>query len=434
MRLLLLLTFLISLSFANYPKTYAKLGTPLFHALEHFEKLQDISSLNELIQKYKSDANKAILYGNEVEVTKDKKQKILYLKKLRKLQSLYNKLLHSLHLRISKSIKDNDYDLFLKLTSYAFEDLFINTNLRNEAINFYSKHKHEKSLKCFVLDKNIADEELYTKTKELFAAEIIRSSYNSDSQNKSKKSVSISTKRVKNTIEVYLHNKNIYDVTIKVKYTIKNITMSVKPNTEFVLKARSKYHFTSLILGSGKSKYGFTWSYIMGSKNAIHDNSYVYRLPFKVGTSHVVSQGYNGAKTHKGSSAYSIDFPMPIGTKIYAARDGLVIKTKSNSDRGGYDKKFASSGNYVRVMHSDGTFATYYHLKYHGVIVKKGDRVSRGEPLGYSGNTGYTSGPHLHFSVFKAQSATKRVTVPTIFRTEKGLMKEPMQGQYYKAI
>ena len=172
----------------------------------------------------------------------------------------------------------------------------------------------------------------------------------------------------------------------------------------------------------------------MGSKNAIHDNNYIYGLPFKKGTSHVVSQGYNGQKTHKGSSAYSIDFPMPVDTKIYAARGGIVVKTKANSDVGGYDKKYASSGNYVRVMHSDGTFATYYHLKYHGVSVKVGEKVSKGEPIGYSGSTGYSSGPHLHFSVFKAKSAGKRETIPTKFRIAKGILENPIRGKYYGSI
>jgi len=433
LRLLLLFTFLLSLCFANnsnYPKTYNKLGTPLYNAAEHFLKYEKISNLKVLVQEYTNEVDATILYGYEADISKDKKKK--YLKKLRKLQSSYDRLLHSLHISISKSIKNEDYKLFLELTSYPFDGLFANIHLRNQAITFYTKNK--KNLKYMVLEKNMADEKLYNETQELFAAEIEHSSYNSKTQKKSKKSVMITAKRVKNTIEVYLHNKNIYDVTIRVRHTVKNMIMSIKPLTEFVLKAKSAYHYTTLVLGSGKSQYGFSWSYTMGSKNAQHDNSYVYRLPFKKGTSHVVSQGYNGKDTHKDSAAYSIDFPMPKGTKIYAARDGIVVKTKSNSDIGGYDKKYANSGNYVIVMHSDGTFAIYYHLKYHGVIVKVGERVLKGEPLGYSGNTGYSSGPHLHFSVLKAKSVGKRETIPTKFRTIKGILENPIRGIYYKAI
>ena len=85
----------------------------------------------------------------------------------------------------------------------------------------------------------MADEKLSNETQELFTAEIEHSSYNSVTQIKSKKSVAITTKRVKNTIEVYLHNKNIYDLTIKVKHNVKNIIMSIKPHKEFVLEAKA---------------------------------------------------------------------------------------------------------------------------------------------------------------------------------------------------
>lgn len=386
------------------------------------------------IQEYKDEVDRTIVYGYEADTSKDKKKNKAYLKKLRKLQSSYDKLLHSLHVNISKSIQNEDYKLFVELISYPFNGLFVNTHLCNKAITFYAKHKNENNLECLVLEKNMADEKLSNETQELFAAEIEHSSYNSVTQIKSKKSVTITTKRVKNTIEVYLHNKNIYDLTIKVRHNVKNIIMSIKPHKEFVLEAKSTYHYTTLVLGSGKSQYGFSWSYTMGSKNAQHDKNYVYRLPFKKGTSHVVSQGYNGHDTHKGSSVYSIDFPMPKGTKIYAARGGIVVKTKLNSDVGGYDKKYASSGNYVRVMHKDGTFATYYHLKYNGMIVKVGEKVSKGEPLGYSGSTGYSSGPHLHFSVFKATSTGKHETIPTKFSTLNGILENPIRGIYYKVI
>ncbi|MDF1884459.1 M23 family metallopeptidase, partial [Sulfurimonas sp. SAG-AH-194-C21] len=431
LKFLLILTLTFSLSLeaqSNYPQTYEKLGTPLFNAAQHFLSYKQISNLKELIIEYKNEVDVTIINGFIADNSKEKNQKRAYLLKLRKLQSSYNKLLHNLHLSIGKSIEDDDYKLFLKLTSYAFDGLLMNSNLRKQAMTFYAKHKHEKNLKCMVLEKNLAYDMLSVETQELFAAEIIHSSYNSESTEKTKKSVYISALRVENTIKIFLYNKNIYDVTMRMHYTIKNINMSTKPPHEFVLKAKSKYHYVTLVLGSGESQYGFSWSYAMGSKDALHDEKYLYKLPYKKGTSHIVSQGYNGRDTHKGSSAYSIDFAMPIGTKVYASRAGVVVKTKSNSDIGGYDKKYASSGNYVKLMHNDGTFAIYYHLKYKGVIVKVGERVSQGEALAYSGNTGYSSGPHLHFAVFKTKSAGKRETIPTSFQLLKGLLKNPIRG------
>ncbi|MDF1879429.1 M23 family metallopeptidase, partial [Sulfurimonas sp. SAG-AH-194-C20] len=396
--LLLFLALCCSLSASDnyYPKSYEKLASPLFSAAQHFSKYEHISSLKVLIQEYESEVNEIMLSGYHADISENFDDKKIYLQELRKLQFSYEKLLHSLHNSIAKSIQDNDYKLFLELTSYSFDGLFASTNLRKQAISFYLKHKNENNLKCAILEKNMKNEKLCSKTQELFSAEVTHSTYNSNLKNKAKKSVSISTKRVKNTIEVFLSNKNIYDITIAVKYKTKNMTMSAVPPKEFVLKAKSKYHYTTFILGEGESSYGFSWSYIMGSRDAIHDDNYVYRLPFKVGTKHRISQGYNAKETHKGNSSYSLDFSMPEETKVYASRKGIVVKIKSNSNRGGYDKKYASSGNYVKIMHSDGTFAVYYHLKYNGVLVKTGTLVSKGEPLGYSGNTGYSSGPHLH--------------------------------------
>ncbi|MDF1876667.1 M23 family metallopeptidase [Sulfurimonas sp. SAG-AH-194-L11] len=436
-KLLLIITFLFTpflWANSNYPKTYDKLGTPLFNAAQYFIKYKEIESLQELIVEYDSEVNRSILAGYKADATQNQNQKKIYLKQLRKLQALYDILLHNLHKSISESIKNDDYKLFLELTSYAFDGLFINSNLRNRAIAFYTKHKHEKNFKCNVLEKSLAYDKLSSETQELFAAEIIHSSYNSKSAIQAKKSVYISATRVQNSISIFLHNKNIYDVTINMHYNLKNIKMQTKAPLEFVVKANSKYKYATLLLGSGEAQYSFSWTYSMGSKDAIHDKNYVYRLPYKKGTSHLVSQSYNGRNTHKGNSAYSIDFAMPMGTKVYASRGGVVVKTKSNSDIGGYDKKYASSGNYVKIMHSDGTFAIYYHLKYNGVIVKVGEKVSKGEPLAYSGNTGYSSGPHLHFSVFKTKSAGSRETIATRFKILKGLLKKPIRGNYYKAI
>lgn len=61
--------------------------------------------------------------------------------------------------------------------------------------------------------------------------------------------------------------------------------------------------------------------------------------------------------------------------------------------------KLRPRANFVCVQHSDGTYARYFHLSRNGVRVKKGDRVAAGDILGLSGNTGFSSAPHLHFDV-----------------------------------
>lgn len=410
---------------------YKSLADPLYTSLKHFEKLQNIDALKVDIVAFATAVKMTKKRGDEARISQTSALKKNYLQELRVLQKHYNRLLHLLQKEIDRAIKKDDYTLFLKLTAYEFNGLLENSNEKNRATLFYEKHKASK--KCQILEKKIHECTLIDATAELFQAEIIKSSYNSHTKTKSKKKVTIRIKRVANEIQVAFVNKNIYPITIRVKAEYKNLKPLQKPLDEFVIPAKKSLHYATLKVLNGGSYYSYSWNWIMGSKKAKHDDSYVYSLPYKKGTSHLVSQGYNGSKTHKGSSAYSIDFVMPEGTKVYAAREGLVVKTKSNSDVGGYDRKYASSGNYVRVMHSDGTFATYYHLKYRGVLVKAGQRVEKGEPLGYSGNTGYTSGPHLHFSVFKVTSASKRETVATKILTSEGVISEPVVRHYYKS-
>ncbi|MFH1307751.1 MAG: M23 family metallopeptidase [archaeon] len=104
---------------------------------------------------------------------------------------------------------------------------------------------------------------------------------------------------------------------------------------------------------------------------------------------------------HVGNLRNSVDFTCNEGTEIVAARGGEVVWIKDDSNVGGLDKKYMNDGNRVVIKHDNGEYTAYEHLKYKGVTVKVGDKVEEGELVGYAGNTGYSSAPHLHFEVFK---------------------------------
>jgi len=416
----------------EYPKSYAQLGTPLFSSTQALLKLQNIESLKSDIFQYKRVAKQTLQDGYRADKTQSRVQKKAYLKELRMLQKEYDKLLFILHQSIVEAIENNDYQKFERLTSYSFDGLFQSRTLKNRAIEFYNQHKAR--VKSKILEEEINNSQLLSATRKYFEEVVVEnSSYNSNAKTASTKKVRMQTKRIKNKIYVSFINDNIYPVTVGVKAHYENIAPLNGTKNEIVLQAHSKVEYTQLNITYSKSYYSYNFSWIMGSKDAKHNDAYIYRLPYKVGTSHIVSQGYNGQYTHKGRSAYSIDFPMPEGTKIYASRGGVVVKTKSNSDVGGYDKKYASSGNYVRILHNDGTLATYYHLKYRGVLVHAGEQIVKGTALGYSGNTGYSSGPHLHFSVFQAISASQTQTIPVKILTASGMMVEPKRGVSYES-
>ncbi len=95
---------------------------------------------------------------------------------------------------------------------------------------------------------------------------------------------------------------------------------------------------------------------------------------------------------------------MPEGTPVHAAREGVVVSVKDDSEKGGSHRKFEDCANMVTVQHADGTMAHYCHLSPHSAKVRVGQKVRAGDWLAASGNTGFTSGPHLHFAVFKARN------------------------------
>ena len=110
---------------------------------------------------------------------------------------------------------------------------------------------------------------------------------------------------------------------------------------------------------------------------------------------------------------------MPIGTPITAVRDGIVIRLVENNTQNCPREECGKFNNYLIIYHSDGTFAEYTHLKKNGVLVNAGDKVKQGQVIASSGNTGYSSGPHLHLMVF-LDKTKKRETLPTKFKIGDG--------------
>lgn len=157
------------------------------------------------------------------------------------------------------------------------------------------------------------------------------------------------------------------------------------------------------------------------------DNSFVYSLPFAKGSKYLLIQAYNSKMSHRNE--LSLDFKMKKGRKICAARGGVVITVKEDSDAGGLKDEYLSQGNHIIIKHDDGSTAMYWHLQKNGVIINEGDIIIQGQHIGYSGNTGYTAFPHLHFQV---QDKNGR-DIATRFNTKKGVI-YLRPGKWYKAI
>lgn len=120
-----------------------------------------------------------------------------------------------------------------------------------------------------------------------------------------------------------------------------------------------------------------------------------YPLPWRGGPFRL-TQGANGKYSHfTPKGRYAMDIAMPEGTPIVAARSGVVVKTENRQTGRGNNP----SGNYVRILHDDGTMGVYLHLMKGSVQVREGARVEAGSMIARSGNTGNSTGPHLHFVV-----------------------------------
>jgi len=149
------------------------------------------------------------------------------------------------------------------------------------------------------------------------------------------------------------------------------------------------------------------------------DTSYVYDLPFEKGKKYFLVQGYFSHLSHKERAA--LDFKMRRGTKICAARGGVVIRAKEDGDRGGWNSKYRQYGNNIVIQHEDGSRAGYWHLQKDGALVNVGDTVTKGQVIALSGKTGYAFLPHLHFLVWTFDNNNRWQQVPTRFRTSKGI-------------
>lgn len=163
-----------------------------------------------------------------------------------------------------------------------------------------------------------------------------------------------------------------------------------------VLPARSTIDLATLVAQKpGQAlRFSQTFRYSLGNPSTA-PMGYRYPLPW-VGGPFRLTQGPNGTFSHFGpKSRYAMDIAMPVGTPIIAARGGTVVKVENDQGSGGNNP----SGNFVRILHDDGTMGVYLHLMQGSVSVREGQHVAVGTPLARSGNTGNSTGPHLHFVV-----------------------------------
>jgi murein DD-endopeptidase MepM/ murein hydrolase activator NlpD len=178
-------------------------------------------------------------------------------------------------------------------------------------------------------------------------------------------------------------------------------------------------------------RYSIDWT--VGDKDAVHDDDHFYSLPYAPGRSYRVLQGFGSRFSHTGLEEFAIDFDMQVGTAVHAARAGVVARVEESHDKGCWEDGCGRYANFIVVLHSDGTTGEYYHLMHNGAVVEVGDSVSQGELIGFSGNTGHTTMPHLHFAVYRATDWGNTQSIPVRFQAAGGIINRPRRGARYLA-
>jgi len=212
---------------------------------------------------------------------------------------------------------------------------------------------------------------------------------------------------------------------------LENMTSSNTLPVKSVVLPRSRKLLVQIRAGDPavSTRWRWSWRWTTGVLGARHDVSARYWIPWSPNLRFEVGQAVGGSYSHNGHWRFAFDFWMPAGTPIRAARDGTVVRVVEDFNRGGTQERFKKRANLIFILHEDGTIARYLHLQRGGAHVDVGDRVTAGDLIGSSGNTGYSQSPHLHFDVFSVDENLEWQTVDVRFATNTPDGFRPESGQ-----
>ena len=459
--LLLYISVLISqdkLSASNYPKLYDQLGTPLFELADDFEALaqtplfrNDKQTLLAYIKKVKTTIETGLIIDAEDSHRSERAK--AYLKELRELQKMHDQIERFYKKQLYQSIRDDDHNTFYTLNATPLPFIQTDRRLKEEVVQYYQRtqqnYRSSQRQYDFTYLKNLSQDLKLDRRSYAYMNTAFIASQKDQAVEKrdaitpfisdahTKQPVRVISVRTQKGFDIYLENHAYFDVTIEFKATTLINLSSSKP-LPFVgsFPAQSRTKILNFAVQDPQQQIQFQtfFNATVGRINAQYDNAYLYALPYARGESYRLTQGFNGGHTHKDQSAYALDFKMDEGTRIHAMREGIVVALEEKQTEHGNSPAFAEKSNHIIIQHDDGTMAMYGHLQPNGVKVRLGQKVYKHAFIGLSGNTGYSSGPHLHvhISALKDLKAGP-VSVPFRFLAQRGKVNSPQEMTSYTA-
>jgi murein DD-endopeptidase MepM/ murein hydrolase activator NlpD len=232
---------------------------------------------------------------------------------------------------------------------------------------------------------------------------------------------------------IYAANPEWYPMTVRLEFDNTGLRFSEGAKMMFLVPPRTdSFRIGLLTPDPAATRIGLKFRYVTAMGDAAlknWDRNYEYDLPFRKGEKYTLYQGYNGSFSHAGEN--SLDFTMPEGTEVLAVREGTVVQVVQENSRSCASSDCKQYNNYITILHPDGTFAYYAHIRQGGAAVKPGDTVRKGDRIAWSGNVGWSNGPHLHLAIFSG-GFDKWNTLPTRFRVSEGSGAVPLrEGNTY---
>ena len=229
--------------------------------------------------------------------------------------------------------------------------------------------------------------------------------------------------------ELYVVNQNQAPVEVRFALTRQdNVATGAIPE-QWIVPAKGTLKLAELrprVAGIAMN-YDYRLRWQLGDPRAAPAAGFAYSPPLPAQGVFTISQGFDGGLSHNTpGSRYAIDIGMPIGTGIRAARGGSVVSVQDRFGAGGNSVAYRSQTNSVYILHDDGTFGVYAHLRQGSALVRPGQRVQGGQIIAQSGNSGYSTAPHLHFAVLR-NAGMRWESLPFMLSTPAGPVR-PTRG------